>query len=94
MRGLIGEIFDNTRNGLRESDIKRMNGAFDEGYDEAANICLGVITKKIDELFSKINSDSDSYLSKEEQFMLSKLKELKSETEEQLRNFYVNGTNS
>lgn len=59
---------------------------FSNGYNEAANICVGIITKKIDELFSKINSDS--FLSTQEQFLLSKLKELQSETEDELRNFW------
>ncbi|MFQ3544224.1 hypothetical protein Q7A53_09055 [Halobacillus rhizosphaerae] len=63
----------------------QLNEAFNDGYNEAANICVGVITKKIDELFSKINSNSS--LSNQEQFMLLKLKELKSETEEELRGF-------
>jgi hypothetical protein len=62
-----------------------MKEAFNDGYNEDANICVGTITKKVDELFSQINSNS--FLSEREQFMLLKLKELKSETEEKLRDF-------
>ena len=59
-----------------------MNDAFFDGYNTAANICVDVITKNIDELFSQINSGS--FLSDQEQFLLSKLNDLKSETEEKL----------
>jgi hypothetical protein len=88
MKKLLRDAFDDAMNDVRESDRKRMNEFFIDGYNEAANICVGILTKKIDDLFSKI--DSDSYLSKQEQFMLSKLKELKSETEDELRDFWSN----
>lgn len=80
------EIKDDTLNRLREADNKRIYEAFNDGYHEAANICVGILEKKIDELLSQIKSGS--YLSEQEQFMLSKLNELKSETEEELRNFW------
>ena len=51
-----------------------MNDAFFDGYNTAANICVDVITKNIDELFSQINSGS--FLSDQEQFLLSKLNDL------------------
>ncbi len=86
MKEFMREIKDITLNAVRESENKRMNEEFNDGYNEAANICVGIITKKIDELFSKINSDSS--LSKQEQYMLSKLNELKSETEEELSSFF------
>jgi hypothetical protein len=86
MKRFIRDTIGEALNDVRESENNRMNEEFNVGYSEAANICVGVITKKIDELFSKINSDSS--LTKQEQLMLLKLKELKSETEEELRNFF------
>jgi hypothetical protein len=78
-------IRDTFGEALNDVGTKLMNDEFDNGYNAAANICVGTITKKIDELYSKINSGS--FLSEQEQFLLSKLNELKSETEEELRNF-------
>jgi len=86
MKDFLKDIMDDTKNGVRESGDKWMNEAFIDGYNEAADICVSIITKKIDELFSQINSGS--FLSEQEQFMLSKLKELKSETEEELQVFW------
>ncbi|MBO1914504.1 hypothetical protein J4G37_58000, partial [Microvirga sp. 3-52] len=59
------------------------NEIFMDGYNQAATICVDLLTKNIDELFNQINSNS--FLSKQEQFTLLKLKELKSETEKELQ---------
>ncbi|MFC5647825.1 hypothetical protein ACFPYJ_01580 [Paenibacillus solisilvae] len=90
MKKFVKEVLTDTlhdvREHVRESENTRMAKAFYDGYDKATDICVGIITKKIEELFSKINSDSS--LSKQEQFMLLKLNELKSETEKELRDFW------
>ena len=71
---------------VRGSVNERENEIFIDGYNQAANICVDIITKNIDELFNQINSNS--FLSKQEQFTLLKLKELKSETEKELQDFW------
>jgi hypothetical protein len=76
---------------LRESANGVIDGAFVDGYDEAANICVGVLSKNIDDLLNRIKSGS--YLSDQEQFLLSKLNELKSETQSELRDFFANTGN-
>ena len=76
---------------VSESADSHMNDAFFDGYNTAANICVDVITKNIDELFSQINSGS--FLSDQEQFLLSKLNDLKSETEEKLVDFCKGNSN-
>jgi hypothetical protein len=76
---------------VRESADSHMNDAFFDGYNTAANICVDVITKNIHELFSQINSGS--FLSDQEQFLLLKLNDLKSETEEKLVDFCKGNSN-
>ena len=76
---------------VRESADSHMNDAFFYFFNTAANICVDVITKNIDELFSQINSGS--FLSDQEQFLLSKLNDLKSETEEKLVDFCKGNSN-
>ena len=89
---------DNTRkfmqyvsNVVNESKDKAVKEIFGDGYNEAAGICVGMITKKMDELYSQISSGS--FLSEQEQFLLSNLKELKSETEEKLYDFWRDNGN-
>lgn len=86
MKEFLRDIVDDALIDVREKGNRRLNDAFNDGYNVAADICVGIITKKIDELFSQINSGS--FLSEREQFLLSKLKEIKSETEEELRDFW------
>lgn len=86
MKKYLKTIANETLNDIRESGNTRLDEAFNDGYNEAANICVEIINQKIDALFNNITSNS--YLTNQEQFMLSNLKELKSETEEQLRKFW------
>ena len=86
MKDFIKKIIDDSIDGVRDSVRKSESEEFIVGYNQAANICVEIITKKIDELFSQISSDS--FLSEREQFLLSKLKEMKSETEEELQDFW------
>jgi hypothetical protein len=55
---------------------------------KAANVCVGVLSETIDGLLKQIKSGS--YLSDQEQFLLSKLNELKSQTENALSDFWAN----
>ena len=71
MKEFFKEIGNDTLKKVRESADSHMNDAFFDGYNTAANICVDVITKNIHELFSQINSGS--FLSDQEQFLLSKL---------------------
>lgn len=54
----------------------------DKGFDEAADICIGVLSKNIDELHNK--SKSSSGLTKQEGFLLANLRDIKSEMEKSL----------
>lgn len=91
MKEFFKEIGNDTLKKVRESADSHMNDAFFDGYNTAANICVDVITKNIDELFSQINSGS--FLSDQEQFLLLKLNDLKSETEEKLVDFCKGNSN-
>ncbi|MEU8844017.1 hypothetical protein AB0D97_33720 [Streptomyces roseus] len=65
---------------------ERRTAVFTEGFNEAANICVNALTDTIAELMAKIQSGS--YLSTEEQFLLSRLTKLKIELEEKLYSFF------
>jgi hypothetical protein len=56
---------------------------FVDGYTEAANTCVGLISQKIDRLMDQIRSGQD--LSAKDQYLLSKLTDLRAETEDKLR---------
>ncbi|WP_433474748.1 hypothetical protein ACQPZP_39585 [Spirillospora sp. CA-142024] len=60
----------------------RTGEIFTEGFEEAANICMDVLSKNIDALLDQIKLGGN--LSKQEQFLLSNLIEIKSETEKRL----------
>lgn len=79
MKGFVGYLLGI----VRESAKRRTDDAFAEGYSEAANVCVGVLSEAIDGLLEQIKSGN--FLSDQEQFLLSKLNELKSETENALR---------
>ena len=76
---------------LRESANRIIDDEFAKGYSEAGNICVGVLSNNIDGLLNRIKSGS--YLSDQEQSLLSKLNELKSETESELDDFWANTGN-
>ncbi|WP_405088323.1 hypothetical protein [Microbispora sp. NBC_01389] len=66
-----------------EAGRKLFDNEFDKGFDEATDICMSTLQKNIDDLMSKMKSGN--LLSDQEQFLLSRLDELKSETEDRLR---------
>ena len=70
--------------GRARSDVNnRFDVARAEGFEAAADICLNVLSRSIDGLLSRIKSGT--YLTDQEQFLLSTLNDLKSETENELR---------
>jgi hypothetical protein len=79
-------FMDDVLSRIREDARGRLDDEFLAGYTEAANICVDLQSKKIDGLLSQIKSGS--YLSDEEQFLLSQLNALKSETERALRVYF------
>lgn len=81
LRGLLDEAGDL----IRRVGRNLVDGSYNSGYEEAASVCLGVLSKNIDDLMNKIKPGS--YLSDQEQFLLSKLTELKSTTERDLQDF-------
>ena len=81
MKNSIGGTFLNK---LRENVNSHLDEKFYNGYDTAAGICLEVITKRIDELYKKINEGK--LLSDQEQFLMAQLNGLKREIEDRLRN--------
>lgn len=68
-------------------DVRRrlLEGVYDHGYNEAGDRCLGVLSKNIDDLQTQVKSGSS--LSKQDQFLLTKLHDLKAEIESELRDF-------
>lgn len=76
---------DELKSRVRATGNHRLDEEFAAGYDEAANICIEIITKKINDLLAGVNSGQ--LLSEKEQLLLASLNQLKSETEEALRTF-------
>ena len=62
---------------VREHDDQ----VFSKGFDEAANLCVGLLTAKLDELLGKMKTGA---LSSEEQRVFAELSELKAEMERRL----------
>lgn len=83
-RDLAGEVTDR----IREDATDRLDARFEEGFNEAANICVNLLSKKIDGLLSQVKQGS--YLSENEQFLLAQLNNLRSEAEAGLRGFWSN----
>jgi hypothetical protein len=84
VKEFVGDLVDS----VRKSASEHSDDAFADGYNDAANICVGVLSETIDGLLKQIKLGS--YLSDQEQFLLSKLNELKSQTENALSDFWAN----
>lgn len=69
----------------RQAGIEFVEEAYRKGFNEAGTICVSVLSRNIDNLLNKIKSGS--YLTDEEQFLLSRLTEMKSATEQELYDF-------
>ncbi|MFF6777260.1 hypothetical protein ACFY8W_27415 [Streptomyces sp. NPDC012637] len=70
---------------LLEARARARDKVYAEGFDAAANICVSILSDAIDGLMAKAKSGD---LSKQEQVVLSRLTELRAETEEVLRGFW------
>jgi hypothetical protein len=84
VKEFVGDLLGSARTSVNE----HIDDAFADGYNEAANVCVGILSETINGLLKQIKPGS--YLSDQEQFLLSKLNELKSETESALRDFWAN----
>jgi hypothetical protein len=63
----------------REAVTPLLSKEFAKGYDEAANICMRILSKKIEDLLNQVTTGR--YMSEQEQFLLSSLYEIRAETE-------------
>lgn len=81
MNNVVRVLVDNAKDiGRRVFDAQRA-----EGFENATTICIGVLSKNIDDLMNK--PKSGSYLNDEEQFLLSRLTEIKSAIEQDLLDY-------
>ena len=78
-KGFFGELGI----ALRGTANERLEAAANEGFNDAATICLGVVSKKTDSMMRRIASGDRP--SNEELAVLSSLHELKSEMDVALR---------
>lgn len=81
-RELAGDLMVNYMVNVRRRLLEKF---CEHGYNEAGDRCLGVLSRKIDDLQTQVKSGSS--LSKQDQFLLTKLHELKAEIESELCNF-------
>lgn len=82
MGEIVNYLWGAAKDAARRAGRDVGDKVFADGYNEAANICVDVLSRKIDGLLSQIKAGRD--LSSKEQFLLSALTELKSETQAEL----------
>ncbi|MEU9028151.1 hypothetical protein AB0D46_11530 [Streptomyces sp. NPDC048383] len=70
------------RDAAKESVLATYRDEYDLGFNEAAQICMGVLSDATDELLAKMKSGN---LSKQEQALYARLTELTSEMDRRLR---------
>ncbi|MEU0112780.1 hypothetical protein ABZ137_03400 [Streptomyces bobili] len=71
------------REGAEESARDFYFSGYDRGFDEAAQICMGVLSDATEELLARMKSGN---LSKQEQALYARLTGLTAEMDESLRN--------
>ncbi|MEU2607734.1 hypothetical protein [Streptomyces albus] len=76
----VGEL---AKEGVKESARASYLGVYDRGFNEAAQICMDVLSDATDELLAKMKSGN---LSKQEQALYARLTELTAEMDERFRN--------
>ena len=86
MGEIVNYLWGAAKDAARSAGRDVGDRVFADGYNDAANICVDVLSKKIDGLMSQIKAGRD--LSSKEQFLLSALTELKSETQAELHRFW------
>ena len=85
-RDLLGGVGRFALDGVRRVANEHSDASFTDGFNEAANICVEMLTKNIDELLNKIKFGN--FLTEQEQFLLSRLTEMKSATEQSLFDYW------
>lgn len=73
-REFLGEVQGRAQGRLQEE--------FSKGYDKAATLCLGILSRRMDDLSRRVSAGT--FLTEPEQFLWASLNELKSETERAL----------
>jgi len=76
------------RSWMRELGRQQIENLFADGYNKAASICIGMLSRKIDGLISQM--ESGPFLSEQEQFLLSSLTRMRSDTESALHDYWNN----
>jgi hypothetical protein len=66
--------------GIQSRNQDRLEDEWQDGYEQSAQVCLGVLSKEIDELQRRLGN-----LPKEDQVVLSHLHELRSAMKEELQ---------
>ena len=67
---------------VQEDVTDHLDQEFNRGFDEAANLCIGILEQKINDLANKISPST--FLTEAEQLLLATLQQLKVETEDRL----------
>lgn len=70
---------------VRKAANDHVSERFTDGFNEAANICVTMLSEKIDELMDRMKTGE---LSRPDQVLLSSLTVLKSETEQKLFRYW------
>lgn len=76
-------VREGAKEGVEESARAYYFNAYDRGFNEAAQTCLGVLSDATEELLARMKSGN---LSKQEQALYARLTELTTEMDERLRN--------
>lgn len=79
MKDFLEDSLGEIQSGARKERDAGLSVAFRTGYEEAAEVCLGLLAKNIDDLQSKLGN-----LPKDEQVVLSRLQELERATRKNL----------
>lgn len=84
--GTFLDFVKNTGKEIGRDSLRRVHDdVFGDGFNEAANICIGRLTTRTDELFAQMKAGG---LSEKEQLILSELRDLKEATERDLYGFW------
>jgi hypothetical protein len=87
--GFMREVLERVIDDARRNKNARFDAEYIDGFNEAANICLSVLSESIDGLLAKI--ESGDYLSNQEQFLLARLKGLETEMQTGFKNSFASG---
>ncbi|MFJ9804638.1 hypothetical protein [Streptomyces wuyuanensis] len=82
LRKLGHAVREAAKEGVEESLRARHFSMYDRGFNDAAQICLGVLSDAMEDLLARMKSGE---LSKQEQALYARLTELTAEMDERLR---------